>query len=47
LLAAPGRFSTMNWRPNRSESHWAIRRDVMSLPVPGAKPTMMCTGRVG
>src|SRR5882672_4106699 len=47
LVLAPGRFSMMNGWPSRSESHWPMRRAVMSDAPPAAKPTMMRTGRVG
>ena len=47
LVPAPGRFSTMNCWPSRSESHWPIRRATMSAPPPAGKPTMMRTGRDG
>src|SRR5213592_1808426 len=40
LVAAPGRFSMTNGWPSRSESHWPIRRAMMSLPSPAGKPTM-------
>src|SRR3984957_8702555 len=47
LVAAPGRFSTMNGCPVRSLSHWPIRRATMSLPPAGAYPTTHFTGRLG
>jgi hypothetical protein len=47
LAPAPGRFSMMNCCPSRSDSHCPIRRAMMSAPPPGAKPTMMRTGRDG
>src|SRR5262245_16718685 len=47
LLPAPGRFSTMNCWPNRSDSHCPIRRARMSGAPPAPKPTMMRTGRDG
>src|SRR5262245_45944547 len=36
-----------NCWPSRSDSDWPIRRAMMSVAPPGAKPTMMRTGRVG
>src|ERR1044071_4017351 len=47
LVAAPGLLSTMNGWPVRSDSHWPIRRAMMSLPPAGAKPTTQRTGRFG
>jgi hypothetical protein len=47
LPPAPGRFSTTNDWPSRSESHCAIRRALMSAAPSAAKPTTMRTGRVG
>src|SRR5262249_35266930 len=45
LVAAPGRLSMINGRPNRSDSHWLIRRATMSAGPPGGAPTIKCTGR--
>src|SRR5262245_49521260 len=36
-----------NCWPSRSDSDWPIRRAMMSVAPPGAKPTMMRTGRLG
>ena len=47
LPAAPGRFSTMNGWPSRSDSHCPIKRARMSFALPAAKPTTMRTGRDG
>src|SRR5262245_51878808 len=47
LPLAPGRLSMMNCWPSRSDSHWPMRRALMSFCPPGAKPTTMRTGRVG
>src|SRR5262249_55238905 len=47
LLPAPGRFSMMNGWPSRSESHWPIRRAVMSLAPAGATGTIRRTGATG
>src|SRR5205823_2957877 len=47
LPLAPGRFSTTKDWPRRSVSHCAISRATMSVPPPGASPTMMRTGRAG
>jgi hypothetical protein len=44
---APGRFSTMNCPPIRSETLPAISRVVTSAMPPAPKPTMMRTGLVG
>jgi hypothetical protein len=35
LVPAPGRFSITNCWASRSDSHWPIRRAMMSLPPPG------------
>ena len=45
--AAPGRFSTTNWWPSRSDSRWHTRRATMSGEKPAPNPTMMRTGRFG
>src|SRR5215510_4008488 len=37
LLLAPGRFSITNCWPSRSDSHWPIRRAMMSVPTSGGK----------
>jgi hypothetical protein len=47
LVPAPGRFSTTNCWPSRSESHCPMIRATMSVAPPAAKPTMMRTGRAG
>jgi hypothetical protein len=47
LLAAPGRFSIRTGWPKRSDSHCPVRRATMSGALPGAKPTIMRTGRDG
>ena len=47
LLPAPGRFSMMNGRASRSDSHCPMIRAAMSVPPPAAKPEMMRTGRDG
>ena len=47
LLAAPGRLSTMNCWPSRSDSHCPIRRAMMSIWPPAGKPTRIRTGRDG
>ena len=47
LLPAPGRFSTMNCWPSRSESDCAMIRATMSVGPPAGKPTITRTGRVG
>ena len=47
LLPAPGRFSTTNCWPSRSESHWPTKRATMSVDPPGANGTIKRTGRVG
>ena len=47
LPALPGLFSTRNSFPRRSDSHWPIKRARMSCGPPGAKATMMRTGRDG
>jgi hypothetical protein len=44
---APARFSTMICVFHMSPSFWPITRARMSVPPPGAKPTMMRTGPVG
>jgi len=46
LVAAPAVFDDDGW-PVRSDSHWPIRRAMMSLPPAGAKPTTQRTGRDG
>jgi hypothetical protein len=38
LLPAPGRLSTMNDWPSRSESHWPVSRAAMSAEPPGVYP---------
>src|SRR4051812_38095163 len=47
LVPAPGRFSMIIGWPSRSDSHWPINRVMRSADPPGAKPTMMRTGRDG
>ncbi|KAG1384246.1 hypothetical protein G6F60_015051 [Rhizopus arrhizus] len=44
---APGRFSTIKGWPRRRWSCSAITRARISLPPPGAKPTIIRTGRAG
>jgi len=47
LLPAPGLFSMTNCWPRRSDSHWPIRRAMMSVDPPAANGTTMRTGRAG
>ncbi len=47
LVPAPGRFSTTNGRPSRSDSHCASSRQTTSVEPPGVNPTTMRTGRDG
>src|SRR5262245_56160362 len=47
MLFAPGRLSITNCWPSRSDSHWPIRRAVMSPAPAGAIGTIRRTGRVG
>jgi len=47
LPPPPGLLSMMNCWPSRSDSHWPIRRAVMSAAPAGAIGTIMRTGRVG
>src|SRR5438105_9689811 len=44
---APGLFSTMNCCPSATMSRGAMKRAMRSLPPPGAKATMILTGRTG
>src|SRR3954449_2057081 len=44
---APSLFSTNTLWPQRSESFWAMMRPMMSVPPPGAKPTIRRTGFAG
>ncbi len=41
---APGRFSTITCWPRRSLIFGAMRRDMMSVVLPGGKGTTMRTG---
>jgi len=47
LPPAPGRFSTTNGCPSRSDNHCAITRATMSIACPAGKPTTMRTARDG
>src|SRR5262245_14297718 len=47
LPPAPGRFSTTNCWPTRSDNHWPIRRAATSVVPAGANGTTMRTGRDG
>jgi len=47
LLPAPGRFSTMNGWPSRSDSQCASRRAMISGEVPAGRPTITLTERAG
>src|SRR5262249_8374764 len=47
LLAAPGLLSIMNDCPSRSVSAWHNKRVKISVPPPGAYPTITRTGREG
>jgi hypothetical protein len=47
LFSASAATNAALYDKRRSDSHCPIRRAVMSLPPPAAKPTMMRTGRVG
>jgi hypothetical protein len=47
LLPPPGRFSTTNGWPSRSDSHWPIMRATMSVVPPAEVATMMRTGCEG
>src|SRR3954469_23474672 len=47
LPAAPGRLSTMTCWPRRSLNFGVNARAVVSVPPPGAKPTIMRIGRFG
>ena len=44
---APGRFSTTNRCPSRSDSDWHTRRPTLSAACPAGKPMSARTGRVG
>src|SRR5215211_6348689 len=44
LLPGPGLFSMTNCWPRRSDSHWPIRRALMSVDPPAANGTTMRTG---
>ena len=46
-LAAPGLFSTITFWPRCCVSRSASNRAVISVVVPGVKPTTMRTGRGG
>src|ERR1700688_391624 len=47
LPLAPGRLSTTTGCPQRSDSFCPTVRARMSMPVPGVKGTMICTGLFG
>src|ERR1700677_3234652 len=47
VALAPGRFSTMKFWPRSAPSWLATERASTSGPLPAAKPTRTCTGRVG
>src|SRR6187200_176362 len=47
LPPAPALFSTITDCPMFSESFLATMRPAVSVPPPGAKPTVRVTGRVG
>src|SRR5262245_38817680 len=47
LPPAPALFSTTTACPMFSESFFAMMRAAVSVPPPGAKPTVSVTGRVG
>src|SRR5688572_27806545 len=47
MVPAPGRFSTTNGCPRRSDSLAANRRASVSLPPPGGYGTIMRTGFTG
>src|ERR1700676_2492735 len=47
LPRAPGRLSTTTGCPQRSDSFCPTVRARMSMPVPGVKGTMICTGLFG
>src|SRR5688572_9951378 len=47
LPPAPARFSTTTDWPRFSVSFFATMRAAVSVPPPGAKPTVRVTGRVG
>jgi len=47
LVLGPGRFSTTNGWPSRSDSIWLISRETISGEFPAGRPTTIRTERYG